>query len=371
MSTLNFLQGSFPSSATPRFVAPGVSYFSSSLRMVPALSHKNPEVIVVNWEKSRNPQHEFGRMAEINMVVRHAERQIPPVPHWRFCYMTLRNNFNLGALILHQFDIDLRNAVCVLYLSLYALDHIEDDTSISAEVKVPTLMAFHRLIYDQDLQFARGTKNYRVLLNNFYHVSTAFMDLGLSYQEVIEDTTKKMGAGMSKFICKEIETIDDYDEYCHYVSGLVGLGLSKLFHASGIEDLPPGTFFHTSFVFGQKADIIQDYLEDINMTPKPRRFWPRQIWNKYTVRLEDFKYEKNSIQALHCLNDMVTNALLHAEDCLKDISAVQDPVILRSIAGVQIDDSDPNANKTRDRVESILKTLEGLQNFKTEVHNQE
>lgn len=67
-------------------------------------------------EKSRNPQHEFGRMAEINMVVRHAERQIPPVPHWRFCYVTLRNNFNLGALILHQFDIDLRNAVSYLPL---------------------------------------------------------------------------------------------------------------------------------------------------------------------------------------------------------------------------------------------------------------
>ena len=35
----------------------------------------------------------------------------------------------------------------------------------------------------------------------------------------------------------QVETIDDYDEYCHYVAGLVGLGLSKLFHASGTEDL--------------------------------------------------------------------------------------------------------------------------------------
>lgn len=35
----------------------------------------------------------------------------------------------------------------------------------------------------------------------------------------------------------QVETVDDYDEYCHYVAGLVGLGLSKLFHASGAEDL--------------------------------------------------------------------------------------------------------------------------------------
>ncbi|CAI9765484.1 unnamed protein product [Fraxinus pennsylvanica] len=53
-----------------------------------------------------------------------------------------------------------------------------------------------------------GTKNYRVLLNRFHHVSTAFMDLGISYQEVIEDVVKKMGAGMAKFICKEIDASD-------------------------------------------------------------------------------------------------------------------------------------------------------------------
>lgn len=35
----------------------------------------------------------------------------------------------------------------------------------------------------------------------------------------------------------QVETVEDYDEYCHYVAGLVGLGLSKLFHAAELEDL--------------------------------------------------------------------------------------------------------------------------------------
>ena len=35
----------------------------------------------------------------------------------------------------------------------------------------------------------------------------------------------------------QVETVDDYDEYCHYVAGLVGIGLSKLFHSSGTEIL--------------------------------------------------------------------------------------------------------------------------------------
>jgi hypothetical protein len=31
--------------------------------------------------------------------------------------------------------------------------------------------------------------------------------------------------------------VDDYDKYCHYVAGLVGYGLSRLFYAAGTEDL--------------------------------------------------------------------------------------------------------------------------------------
>jgi len=37
----------------------------------------------------------------------------------------------------------------------------------------------------------------------------------------------------------QVETIDDYDEYCHYAAGLVGLGLSKIFIASELEILTP------------------------------------------------------------------------------------------------------------------------------------
>ena len=37
-----------------------------------------------------------------------------------------------------------------------------------------------------------------------------------------------MGAGMAEFIEKEVETVEDFDTYCHYVAGLVGIGLSKV-----------------------------------------------------------------------------------------------------------------------------------------------
>ena len=41
-----------------------------------------------------------------------------------------------------------------------------------------------------------------------------------------------MGAGMAEFIsADEVESVAQYDTYCHYVAGLVGVGLSQMFGA--------------------------------------------------------------------------------------------------------------------------------------------
>ncbi|XP_031271622.1 squalene synthase-like [Pistacia vera] len=275
-------------------------------------------------------------LLKLKRAVKNAAKQIPPEPHWAFCYTMLHKVSRSFALVIQQLDTDLRNAVCIFYLVLRALDTVEDDTSIPTEVKVPILLAFHSHVYDRDWHFACGTKDYKVLMDQFHLVSTAFLELGKGYQKAIEDITQKMGAGMAKFICKEVETIDDYDEYCHYVAGLVGLGLSKLFYASGKEDMAPEDLSNSMGLFLQKANIIRDYLEDINEIPKSRMFWPREIWSKYVNKLEDLKYEENSVKAVECLNDMVTNALTHAEDCFKYISALKNPAIFRFCAIPQV-----------------------------------
>ncbi|KAG5247826.1 squalene synthase [Salix suchowensis] len=275
-------------------------------------------------------------LLKLRMAAKHAEKQIPPEPHWAFCYSMLHRVSRSFALVIQQLGTELRNAVCIFYLVLRALDTVEDDTSIPTDVKVPILLAFHRHIYDRDWHFSCGTKDYKVLMDQFHNVSTAFLELGEGYQEAIEDITKKMGAGMAKFILKEVESIDDYDEYCHYVAGLVGLGLSKLFHASGLEDLAPDSLSNSMGLFLQKTNIIRDYLEDINEIPKSRMFWPREIWSKYVNKLEDLKYEENSVKAVQCLNDMVTNALIHMDDTLKYLSELRDPAIFRFCAIPQI-----------------------------------
>lgn len=48
-----------------------------------------------------------------------------------------------------------------------------------------------------------------------------------------------MGAGMAEFVSKDLgqgtATVTEYNLYCHFVAGLVGDGLSRLFCTTGVE----------------------------------------------------------------------------------------------------------------------------------------
>ncbi|TXG48124.1 hypothetical protein EZV62_027418 [Acer yangbiense] len=278
---------------------------------------------------------EFHILLKLKLAVRHAEKQIIPLdhPHWSFCY-TLLNKFTNGGttLLLQPFEPQLRNVVCIFYLILRALDTVEDDTSIPTEVKLPILIDFHRHVYDRAWHFSCGTEDCKILMDQFHHVLTAFAEIGKGYREIIEDITKRMGAWMAKFICKEVETMDDYDEYCHYVTGPIGIGMFKIFESSGKQDFAPENQSSLMGVFLQKTNIIRDYLEDISEIPKPRMFWPREVWSKYVNKPEDLQYDENSVKAVQCLNEMITDALKHVEDCLKHMSALKDNEVFRFCA---------------------------------------
>jgi len=235
---------------------------------------------------------------------------------------------------IEQLGDELRNAVCVFYLVLRGLDTVEDDMAIDKELKTRLLLAFHddieRLgVYNES--HAYGYKDERVLLERFDHVVRAYKSLKPQYQQTIKDITRRMAEGMMLFTTKKVVTRKDYDLYCHYVAGLVGIGLSQLFSGSGLEDpsvaLSEETANHMG-LFLQKTNIIRDFLEDhedLNEETGDRRvFWPREIWGKYTDSLEDFTFGKNETQAVACLNNMVTDALQHLPYCVEYLSSIQD-----------------------------------------------
>ncbi len=53
------------------------------------------------------------------------------------------------AIVIQQLPLELRDAVCVFYLVLRALDTVEDDMALPAATKLPLLKAFHERIYDR------------------------------------------------------------------------------------------------------------------------------------------------------------------------------------------------------------------------------
>ena len=53
------------------------------------------------------------------------------------------------AIVIQSLPVELRDAVCVFYLVLRALDTVEDDMAIAVDVKLPILRSFHEHIYDR------------------------------------------------------------------------------------------------------------------------------------------------------------------------------------------------------------------------------
>lgn len=220
---------------------------------------------------------------------------------------------------------ELRDAVCLFYLILRGLDTIEDDMSFDSELKAVELRSFHEKLYRPGWTFTRCGDGYeKTLLVEFDRVIDAFLDLKPEYQAVIQDITKRMGEGMAEFLNKKVDSMQDWDRYCYYVAGLVGIGLSKLFSASGLEDewfAKSEEMANSMGLFLQKTNIIRDYLEDIN---DQRIFWPAATWTKYAKKLDEFKNVQHAKEAVHCLNDLITNALQHLPDCLEYMSRLKD-----------------------------------------------
>ncbi|XP_053314614.1 squalene synthase-like isoform X2 [Spea bombifrons] len=252
------------------------------------------------------------------------------------CYRYLNETSRSFAAVIQALDGELRHAVCIFYLVLRALDTVEDDMTINLESKVPMLHNFHTYLYDPEWKFTESKEKDRQVLEDFPTISLEFRNLAVVYQEVIADICAKMGEGMADFLEKKVDSLKEWDRYCHYVAGLVGIGLSRLFSASELEDAIVGLDTHLANSMGlflQKTNIIRDYLED---QLEGREFWPREAWSKYGKKLSDLAKPENIVPAVQCLNELITNALNHVPDVLLYLSRLKNQSIFNFCAIPQV-----------------------------------
>ncbi|MCW5907100.1 MAG: squalene synthase [Chitinophagales bacterium] len=255
-----------------------------------------------------------------------------------FCYAALHKVSRSFAVVIQNLPGELQDAVCVFYLVLRGLDSIEDDMNIPLEKKLHLLRNFHQFSLQPGWNISNtGDKeDYRQLLESFQKVVSVYLRLKPSYRMVIDNITKQMGHGMADFAEKKVQTTADYDLYCHYVAGLVGIGLSGLFSASGFESAlleQQKTIANSMGLLLQKTNIVRDYFEDIE---SGRTFWPEQIWSCYAEKLEDYKHFPESKESLACLNHLVTDALQHVPDCIAYMKQIQHPKVFRFCAIPQV-----------------------------------
>mmetsp|Transcript_13709 Transcript_13709/g.20880 ORF Transcript_13709/g.20880 Transcript_13709/m.20880 type:complete len:752 (+) Transcript_13709:140-2395(+) len=266
-----------------------------------------------------------------------------------FCDQILGKVSRSFAAVIRQLPQQLLVDILVFYLVLRALDTIEDDTTAfpSMEKKIATLKDF----YDNALVDPKwkldgvGEGDELRLLQEFPKCHTIYSELNRDSRAVIADITKRMGEGMKEFIVKDMgqgtATVEEYNRYCHFVAGLVGEGLSRLFAVSGLESSSMSKEIHLSDRMGlflQKVNIIRDYLEDY---VDGRAWWPKSIWSKYS-ETGDLGYfcnmddKKVRAKSLACLNELVTDALELAPDCLAYMSKLHCTEIFRFCAIPQV-----------------------------------
>ena len=80
---------------------------------------------------------------------------------WTSAVQVLVWNKSCSPLLSH------RDAVCIFYLVLRALDTVEDDVTIPADVKSTMLCNFHTYLLDPDWKYLYSTEKDRIVLEDF------------------------------------------------------------------------------------------------------------------------------------------------------------------------------------------------------------
>ncbi|KAL2194118.1 farnesyl-diphosphate farnesyl transferase [Corynascus similis CBS 632.67] len=256
------------------------------------------------------------------------------------CFQYLDMTSRSFASVIKELNPELLMPVCLFYLVLRGLDTIEDDMTIDIKEKEPLLRDFHVLMEKDGWTFDKNGPNEkdRELLVHFDVVIAELKRVKKPYYDIIKDITIKMGNGMADYALNAehntngVNTIPDYELYCHYVAGLVGEGLTRLFVKSELAN--PQLLVRTDLTesmgqFLQKTNIIRDVHED---WVDKRRFWPKEIWSQYVDNFDDLFAPENREKALNCSSHMVLNALKHADECLFYMAGVRDQSVFNFVA---------------------------------------
>jgi len=267
-------------------------------------------------------------------------------PNMKACWSFLDQTSRSFSAVIKELEGELSRVVCIFYLVLRGLDTVEDDMSLDIQLKENLLKSFYQKLDQPGWNFdgCSPTEKDRNLLVEFDKVISEFQILDLKYRTIIIDVTARMGSGMARFARAAVEgggvfsidTMEAFDGYCHYVAGLVGEGLSRLFSMSGKENEELGYQLRLSNSMGlllQKTNILRDFREDVDAG---RMFWPEAIWAKFVPQPRLLTEPRYQQQARWALTEMTIDALSHATDSLEYMTLLKNQSIFNFCAIPQV-----------------------------------
>lgn len=281
---------------------------------------------IIQWKVWHNPVHERDETNES--------------PDLKECFRFLDLTSRSFAAVIKELHPELLVPVCLFYLVLRGLDTVEDDMTIGIDVKEPLLRSFDDFIGDEKWTFNGNgpLEKDRELLVKFDCVSREFNKIKDEYKVIIKDITRKMGNGMADYAKKAdekvqgVESVKDYELYCHYVAGLVGEGLTRLFVEAKLANpvlLQRPELMESMGQFLQQTNIIRDIREDFD---DRRSFWPREVWSKHVSKFDDLFLPENKEKALACSSEMILVALRRADECLFYMAGVKEQSVFNFVA---------------------------------------
>ncbi|KAF5658488.1 squalene synthase [Fusarium heterosporum] len=279
---------------------------------------------IIQWKVWHDPVHERDPSTES--------------PELKECFRYLDMTSRSFAAVIQELNHELLVPITLFYLCLRGLDTIEDDMTLPLDKKVPLLRNFHNTMEIDGWQFHESQEKDKELLEHFDVVIAELKKIKAPYYEIIKDMTRQMGNGMADYAENEemikngVQTIDEYELYCHYVAGLVGEGLTRLFVESELAnpklaERPSLTESMAQFL--QKTNIIRDLHEDWE---DGRRWYPKEIWSQHVDKWEDLFDPSQQTKALECTSHMVLDALKHSEECLFYMAGIKDQSVFNFVA---------------------------------------
>ena len=263
---------------------------------------------------------------------------------WKYAEDILQLVSRTFALNIQVLRGKLHRSILLAYLYLRIADTVEDDPDMKASEKDRVLALFADVFKTGVLETEKIRAFIAALPQSWHGSDDPNKDLCIksevvvpllkslpdAYKKPVCDVVVEMCGGMAKFALRQeaalssgwftLESVEELDEYCYYVAGIVGKLLTKLFSADtcliGAEREAELSKLDVSFGLAlQVTNIVKDCVEDSG-----RRvcFIPEEICRRHGFEHSSdlFKAGADAQKCGAVLSELVQKAWRHLDDAI-------------------------------------------------------